>query len=312
MAPREAAAMFGVRTAALARWARIGRLPALLTLGGHRRYRPSDLRRLLDLENTSPAQSQLERDAVRMYQEGWSIRQVADRFGMTYGAMRRILSEHTTLRTRSGTEVPHRRQSSHERGPPQRPRARSYGLMVGTCWRTSLAHPYVGQVRNRWHPERTAGRRHRTEPALRAQESLAQTDVLIAGLFSAKCKDHGQLMDALAAEVTSRGGRVVGRFVQRRGISGGKKGNAPGGRVNMDRPYSARTLMSTGKVEEIAAACATTGAGAVVFFNELTDRQRTALTEVFGCPTLSRSDLPHVRESPTASPPGAHRRTALG
>jgi GTP-binding GTPase N-terminal len=183
--------------------------------------------------------------------------------------------------------------------------------MAETCWRTSFAHPYVGHMRNRRHPERTASRRRRTEPALRAQELVAQTDVLIAGLFSAKRKDHDQLMDALAAEVTSRGGRVVGRFVQRRGISGGKKGNAPGGGANMDRPYSARTLMSTGKVEEIAEARATTGAGAVVFFNELTGRQRTALTEIFGCPTLSRGDLPHVRESPTASSPGAHRRTAL-
>ncbi|MEV0407933.1 hypothetical protein [Actinoallomurus sp. NPDC050550] len=130
---------------------------------------------------------------------------------------------------------------------------------------------------------------------------MAETDVLIAGLFSAKRKDHAQLMDALAAEVTARGGRVVGRFVQRRGISGGKKGSAPGGKSNMDRPYSPRTLMSMGKVKEIAAARATTGAGAVVFFNELTGRQRTLLTEIIGCPALSRCDLERALEPPTAS-----------
>ncbi|WP_433182544.1 hypothetical protein [Actinoallomurus sp. CA-150999] len=167
-----------------------------------------------------------------------------------------------------------------------------------------LAHAYVGHMRNRRHRERSGSRRRRTASVPGAQDLVVQTDVLIAGLFSAKRKDHAQLMDALAAEVTSSGGRVVGRFVQRRGISGGKKGNAPGGQANMDRPYSARTLMSTGKIKEIAAARAMTGAGAVVFFNELTSRQRTALTEIIGCSALSRCDLNRVEEPPTAKSAG--------
>jgi hypothetical protein len=116
--------------------------------------------------------------------------------------------------------------------------------------------------------------------------------VLIAGLFSAKRKDHADLMDALAAEVTAQGGRVVGRFVQRRGISGGKKGGAPGGRAYMDKPYSSRTLMSTGKVREIADTRKNAQAKVIVFFNELSSRQRAVLPEIIGCPVLSRSDLP--------------------
>lgn len=124
---------------------------------------------------------------------------------------------------------------------------------------------------------------------------MADTDVLIAGLFSAKRRDHADVMDDLAAQITELGGRVVRRFVQRRGVSGGKKGRAPGGQVNMDRPYSARTLMSTGKVHEIAAACTETQAAAVVFVNDLTGRQRTVLTEILGCPALSRNDLPSER-----------------
>jgi hypothetical protein len=122
-------------------------------------------------------------------------------------------------------------------------------------------------------------------------KSVADADVLIAGLFSAKRKDHADLMDDLAAEIIESGGRVVRRFVQRRGVSGGKKGHAPGGRANMDQPYSSRTLMSTGKVREIAEACTETRAAAVVFANDLTGRQRAVLTEIFGCPALSRSDL---------------------
>ncbi|MFI7453503.1 hypothetical protein ACIBQX_38855 [Nonomuraea sp. NPDC049714] len=120
---------------------------------------------------------------------------------------------------------------------------------------------------------------------------MADADVLIAGLFSAQRKDHAGLMDDLAAEITELGGRVVRRFVQRRGVSGGKKGRAPGGQANMDQPYSSRTLMSTGKVREIAQARTETRAVAVVFVNQLTVRQRTVLTEILGCPVLSRSDL---------------------
>lgn len=43
----------------------------------------------------------MEQDAARMYEQGWSIRQVADRFAVSYGKMRRILSKRTTLRNRS-------------------------------------------------------------------------------------------------------------------------------------------------------------------------------------------------------------------
>lgn len=37
-------------------------------------------------------------DAARLYDQGWSIRQVGTKFGYDYGAMRRILRKHTTLR----------------------------------------------------------------------------------------------------------------------------------------------------------------------------------------------------------------------
>ncbi|GLY83358.1 helix-turn-helix domain-containing protein [Actinoallomurus iriomotensis] len=106
LTPREVAALFGVRTSTIASWARLGRISALLTPGGHRRYRASDIRQLLEPEGVPREQEQLEQDAARLYDQGWSIRQVADRFDMTYGTMRRILSKHTTLRTRGATERP--------------------------------------------------------------------------------------------------------------------------------------------------------------------------------------------------------------
>jgi hypothetical protein len=102
--PRGVAALLGTRATATARWARTGRLQSLLTLGGHRRYRSTDVRGLLERDETSAERQQFEQDAVRLYEQGWSIRQVADRFGSTYGAMRRILARHTTLRYCGGAE----------------------------------------------------------------------------------------------------------------------------------------------------------------------------------------------------------------
>ena len=101
LTPREVAELFGVRTTTIARWARAGRLQPTRTPGGHRRYEWADVRALLDLNVTTPERRQREADAVRLYQQGWSVRQVAEKLGTSYGAMRRILLKHTTLRPRS-------------------------------------------------------------------------------------------------------------------------------------------------------------------------------------------------------------------
>jgi excisionase family DNA binding protein len=95
------AELFGVRTTTIARWARAGRLQPTRTPGGHRRYEWAEVRALLDLDEATLQRSQQEADAVRLYQQGWSIRRVAEQFGTSYGAMRRILLNNTTLRPRS-------------------------------------------------------------------------------------------------------------------------------------------------------------------------------------------------------------------
>jgi excisionase family DNA binding protein len=101
--PREVAELFGVRTTTIARWAREGRLSPVRTPGGHRRYSRAGVRELLERESApSEAARLLAEDAVRLYEQGWSIRQVAQRFGCGYGAMRRLLRQHVTLRDRGG------------------------------------------------------------------------------------------------------------------------------------------------------------------------------------------------------------------
>jgi excisionase family DNA binding protein len=100
--PREVAELFGVRPVTIARWAREGRITPMFTPGGHRRYRRAALRGLLDDSGTQDEEPAFAEDAARLYDQGWSVRQVAQRFGVTYGAMRRVLRGRTTLRPRGG------------------------------------------------------------------------------------------------------------------------------------------------------------------------------------------------------------------
>ena len=47
LTPSEVAALFGVESATVTRWARAGRLTAVRTLGGHRRFLEREVRALL-------------------------------------------------------------------------------------------------------------------------------------------------------------------------------------------------------------------------------------------------------------------------
>jgi excisionase family DNA binding protein len=101
--PREVAELFGVRVTTVAQWARQGRLAPVFTPGGHRRYTRQDIARLLAATDHEPAERQrLAADVVRLYEQDWSIRQLAEEFGMSYGGMRRVLHARTALRVRGG------------------------------------------------------------------------------------------------------------------------------------------------------------------------------------------------------------------
>ena len=52
LTPAEVAAMFRVNAKTVTRWARSGRLSAIKTMGGHRRYRLSEVRRAVEAINT--------------------------------------------------------------------------------------------------------------------------------------------------------------------------------------------------------------------------------------------------------------------
>lgn len=49
MSPAEVAALFRVDPKTVTRWANAGKITSLRTLGGHRRYRASEVRHLLEV-----------------------------------------------------------------------------------------------------------------------------------------------------------------------------------------------------------------------------------------------------------------------
>ena len=48
LTPAEVATMFRVNPKTVTRWARAGKISAVRTLGGHRRFRPDEVRRFLE------------------------------------------------------------------------------------------------------------------------------------------------------------------------------------------------------------------------------------------------------------------------
>lgn len=136
------------------------------------------------------------------------------------------------------------------------------------------------------HPRRRDRRPVRRVPARREDPRFdaAGADVVLVGYFSAKEKDFATQMTSADQALTARGMHVIKQFVQRRGVS-------HGGVKKMSLPFSSRTLLSYGKVREVAEACEQAGADAVVFVASLTERQRRVLTAMLGRPAVSLSDV---------------------
>ena len=100
LTPREVAEICGVSAVTVGRWARDGVLkPFMRTPGGQRRYRRADVRAHHEAQAGADSAG-IERDAVRLYEQGWPIRRVAAQFDYTYGRMRRLLIRHAALRDR--------------------------------------------------------------------------------------------------------------------------------------------------------------------------------------------------------------------
>lgn len=56
LTPSEVAALFRVDPKTVTRWAKAGKLTSIRTLGGHRRYRSSEVHALLDAQSPTTSQ----------------------------------------------------------------------------------------------------------------------------------------------------------------------------------------------------------------------------------------------------------------
>ena len=79
-------------------------------------------------------------------------------------------------------------------------------------------------------------------------EKIRHQRCLIVALFSMKEKDIERHLENVESIINSNGGIVVGKLVQRRGVSRAKK---PGGVKKLDSPLNSSTFIGKGKVEEL-------------------------------------------------------------
>lgn len=112
--------------------------------------------------------------------------------------------------------------------------------------------------------------------------------IIIAALMSAKVNDPETVLAGHADKLVSKGGIVVGRVLQRRGVSKSKR---PGGARRLEAPLHAATYFGTGKVREIAGLRRATSADLVVVCASLSPSQLSNLEHSVGCPVLDEAAL---------------------
>lgn len=113
-----------------------------------------------------------------------------------------------------------------------------------------------------------------------SETDIAGARCITAGLVSAKDKDAPKRLDEVEAMLIQLGASVVGRVVQRRGVSRAKK---PGGVLKMDSPMSAASIIGTGKAKELAVLASEARANTVIFVNPLKSSQQSRLKQMTGC-----------------------------
>lgn len=118
--------------------------------------------------------------------------------------------------------------------------------------------------------------------------SVPGRKIIVAALMSAKVNDPEIALSGYADKLASKGGIVVGRVLQRRGVSKSKR---PGGARRLEAPLNAATYFGTGKVREIAELRRATGADLVVVCASLSPSQLSNLEQSFGCAVLDETAL---------------------
>jgi 50S ribosomal subunit-associated GTPase HflX len=111
-------------------------------------------------------------------------------------------------------------------------------------------------------------------------EGFSQRRCLIAGLFSMKEKTIEEHFSKVKLIVESKGGIVVGKLFQRRGISRAKTSC---GMKKLNLPLSVATFLGKGKTEELILLSKKTEAEIIIFLNKLSETQKQNLSTKTGC-----------------------------
>lgn len=112
---------------------------------------------------------------------------------------------------------------------------------------------------------------------------VAHKKLIVVGLFSARFDNPTGELTALTTRLEAAGAQIVGRVMQRRGVSRAKR---PGGSKQLDLPMGP-ALISDGKARELATLCRETGVDLVVTLNVLTEGQRKKLAKITGVDVVS-------------------------
>ena len=106
---------------------------------------------------------------------------------------------------------------------------------------------------------------------------------ILVGLYTTDSRlSPDRRLGELSSLVTAANGAVVGRVVQRRGLSRGE---------DIDRPMDAATYIGKGKVGDVQFEITANDANLVVFDNELSPAQIRELEKRLQCRVIDRSEL---------------------
>ena len=109
-------------------------------------------------------------------------------------------------------------------------------------------------------------------------KELKDKRIIISGLLSAKINIE-EFLGPIRIEINESGGKIIEEFIQRRGVSRSKKA---GGSDHLHLPLSGRTIISSGKAEELKELVKKSSCNLVVFVNELNSNQHKILETLVG------------------------------
>jgi GTPase len=120
------------------------------------------------------------------------------------------------------------------------------------------------------------------------KENIENKKIIIAGLISYKMAVSENSFYELENYIQDKGGEIVGKLLQRRGVSRSK---IAGGAKKLHQPLDSSTFIGKGKSDELKELCNKTKSDMVVFINKLKKTQIEKLSILTGCEVIYLSEF---------------------